>query len=169
MKRLIKSSEDIMCMAKIMERLANTDVTGPIHNYIYFSPVNSGHGPRIKFYGGSKQTSTTQKSPAFGFDKYGPTEVKLQSWMNPQNCPNAFDDEFLNDIKLFISNHLAILQLVWHNHLDEGIALAYFHGQLEFEDLLAEIDYFEEYPQFDQISDEDELNTFCSANNLYNF
>lgn len=169
MKRLVHNHEDSFCMDKIMERLADPSITGVIHNYIYFSPVNGGHGPRIKFYGGTKETSTTQKSPAFGFDKTGPTEVKLMPWMNAKNCPNAFDEAFLDDIRTFIGSHLAILELVWHNHLDEGIALAYFHGQLSFQDLLNEIDYAEKYEAIDTLKSEDELNEFCKQNDLYKF
>ena len=60
MKKLIKGSEDIFSMSKIVDKYAIPDISDDIGKFIYFSPSNSSHGPRIKFYGGSIETSSTK-------------------------------------------------------------------------------------------------------------
>ena len=99
MKRFIESSTTIEAMSKLKYKFADKtlfDVN--FGEFIYFSPVLDSHGPRIKFYGGSKETSTTRTAPSLTFGVDAPCTVLIQSWMNPKNCPNAFDEDYIRDL-----------------------------------------------------------------------
>ena len=164
MKRYIHEAEDIFAMSKIVKKYAISDIVNDIGQYIYFSESNSSHGPRIKFYGGTKETSSTKDAPALAFDENGNCTLILQDWMNKKNCPNAFDDNYLDGITSFISRYKSILLLVWFKHLDEGDALAYFHGQINLEELIDDIDY-----HLKDILSLTELDQYCLDNHLYVF
>lgn len=140
MKRYIRSQEDIFAMSKISSKYAVPDVKQNIDNFVYFSECNSSHGPRIKFYGGTKETSTTKEAPTLAFDVDGNCEVELADWMNKKNCPNAFNDDCINKLSDLINRYLPVFLLVWFKHLDEADALAYFHGQISLYDLIDSTD-----------------------------
>lgn len=162
MKRLIKScNEDIFCMSKIVRKHSITDVG----EFIYFSECNSSHGPRIKFYGGTKETSTTKDSPTVEFTSSGDCTLLLADWMNKKNCPNAFDRDYMSVVYKFIETYLPILLLVWFHHLDEAEALEYFHGHIDFVSLIDSIDY--DIPE--GVDTLDKLDTICRKNNWYKF
>lgn len=164
MKRYIRNQEDIFAMSKILKKYAIPEISDDIGNFIYFSESNSLHSPRIKFYGGSVETASTQNAPSLAFNNSGECELELANWMNKKNCPNAFDDEYLAHLENFVRNNLPILLLVWFHHLDEGDALAYFHGQITLQDLLNDIDV-----DISEIHSLNELDKFCRSNNLYKF
>lgn len=157
--------QDVFAMAKISQKYADVSRVGKIDHYIYFSPMNSSHGPRIKFYGGTRETGRTQTSPAYGMSQNGPTKVYLKSWMNKDNCPNAFDENYLNNIRNFISSNLAILLLVWYEKLDQSDALHYFEGNISWQSLLESIEV-DSYIILKCKNNQD-LNNFCIQNNLY--
>lgn len=168
MKRWIHSSteiEDIFAMSKILDKYAIPDIANNIGKYVYFSECNSSHGPRIKFYGGSKETSSTKNAPTLAYDTDGSCTVELADWMNKKNCPNGFDTAYLKRLESFITHAKPILLLVWFGHLDEGDALAYFHGQITFEDLLADLD--KEVPE--TVNSLDQLDAYCKENSWYAF
>ena len=74
------------------------------------------------------------------------------------------DDNYLDGITSFISRYKSILLLVWFKHLDEGDALAYFHGQINLEELIDDIDY-----HLKDILSLTELDQYCLDNHLYVF
>ena len=170
MKRVVYSSykkDNIFCMSKLTDKYADISLTGDFGQFIYFSPVMHSGGPRIKFYGGTKQTNRTKTAPTLVLSKRGAETVELADWMNKQNCPNAFDDEYLSKVEPFANKFISILLLVWFNHLDESDALAYFNGQLSWEDLLESIDIEDE--DLLDCSTLEELHRYCLLNDYYSF
>ena len=166
MKRYIRSdTEDIFCMSKLTKEYAIPEIANLIGDYVYFSENNSSHGPRIKFYGGTKQTSKTKDAPTLKFTKDGDCELELAPWMDKQNCPNAFNNRLLSNLEKFVNQYLAILLLVWFEHLDEAAALEYFHGHISFEQLITAISY--EIPS--AVVTLEDLDSYCRANDLYKF
>ncbi len=168
---LIESETSLCEMAKLVDKLANLSVTGDIPKFIYFSQSLLGHGPRIKFYGGTKLTGTTQKAPTYSFGVNGPEKLILQPWMNPSNCPNGFDNKVLTLVKEFIEKHLALLLLTWFEKLDEAYLLHYFEGFISFADLLSFIDCGDSSieEKLQKCRDEKELHELCKKLNLYQF
>ena len=169
MKRYIYSpeTENIFAMSKIVDKYAIPSVAENIGKFVYFSESNSSHGPRITFYGGSSETSSTQNSPTITFDIEGNCNVELNEWMNKKNCPNAFDADYIRNIEKFVKDNKAILLLVWFGKLDEADALAYFHfhGQVNLRELFNCI----EFTIPDSVTDLDELDQFCINSNQYKF
>lgn len=165
MKRLIHSPEDIFAMSKVLNKYAIPEVSKVVGKYVYFSESNSSHAPRIKFYGGTKETSSTKDAPTFAFDVDGNCTLELASWMNKKNCPNAFDKEYLSNLESFVKNYKSILLLVWFKHLDEGDALAYFHGQISFRELLNECEFY--IPE--EVTSVKQLDDYCAASSFYKF
>lgn len=153
-------------MARLMGNRANS-IYGDIGKYIYFSHCNSSHGPRIKFYGGTKDTADTTNAPTMKFDKDGNSEVELADWMNKKNCPNAYDKKYTAKVANFIKMTYPILLLVWFNKIIDAEALLYFQGIISFRELLegAEIESLD----INSIETMDELDDFCKKYNLYNF
>lgn len=166
--RIVDNADDIFAMSKLTKKLADRKRAGRIEDFIYFSPVNGPHGPRIKFCGGTAETNTTQSSPSYGFSIDGPTKVYLKDWMNKKNCPNAFDEEYLENIRQFISKNLSILLLVWYNKLDEADALTYLQGNFDFTWLKNQIQVdLSLQDSLEEIQNLHELHTFCKLHNLY--
>lgn len=165
MKIYVHESEDIFAMSKIVDKYAIPDIVKLIGKFVYFSESNSSHAPRIKFYGGSKETASSQKAPTLEFNADGECTVILADWMNKKNCPNAFDNDYISNLNLFVKNMKSILLLVWFRHLDESDALAYFHGNISLQQLLDDVEF--ELP--DNIKTIDDLDSFCKSNGLYKF
>jgi len=132
--------DELIEMVRIDAKYANKAITGPIPGFIYFSHCNGHHGPRVKFYGGTNETKYTENAPLYEFGIDGPKDVFLPDWMNKNNCPNAFDKNCIDVVKIFIERHLAILLLTWFNKLDEADVLEYFLGHISFDVLLDQID-----------------------------
>lgn len=166
----IVGETEIFEMVKLTDELANKAITGVIPGFIYFSPVLDGHGPRIKFYGGTKETGSTKKAPSYTFGVEGPLVLKKQPWMNKSNCPNAYDDKCLEQVRKFIENHLALLLLTWFERLDEALVLSYFEGHYKFADLISRIDAtVEQKEKIMQCGSEKELYVVCKELDLYDF
>ena len=168
MKRMIRAQEEIFAMSKISNKYAIPAIKDDIDSFIYFSEFNSSHGPRIKFYGGTKETSSTKDSPTLAFDNEGNCQLELADWMDRDNCPNAFDSKYIAKMKYFVKSNLPILLLVWFKHIDEADALAYFHGQINFHELidLADIDLVNDLNDDFTIDDDDNI---CRSLNYYEF
>lgn len=161
-------NEDIFYeMSKLTQKYADEELCGDFGEFIYFSPCLDSHGPRVKFYGGTKETSTTRNAPTLAFTNNGETTIELASWMNKKNCPNAFDNNYIQKISDFIQKFLPILLLVWYGKLDEADALKYFEGDLSLEELLLCVtDTKEDIIKYKNLKD---LHNFCLNNNIYKF
>lgn len=162
---------ELLEMAKLMPDQANKDNCGELDVYIYFSPCQDSHGPRIKFYGGSKETRDTRKAPSYTFSVNGAEHLELQTWMNKKNCPNAFDKNIVNNVSSFINKTLPILLLVWFYKLDESRALYYFQGHYDFNSLLNYIDEVDEETKRELLKSKDlnDLHDKCKRYSVYNF
>lgn len=86
------NSKPLFEMAKLMNEELDKSLFNDLDcRFIYFSQAQSGHGPRIKFDGGTSETHDSDKAPTMSFDLYGSKDIILQPWMNKKNCPNAFN------------------------------------------------------------------------------
>lgn len=163
-----EETEYIYEMAKLIQPLADKSL-GDIGKFIYFSANNGQHGPRVKFYGGTKESETTRNAPTMKFDINGNTSVELADWMTKKNCPNAYDKSYTQKVHNFINNTLPILLLVWFYKLDEGWALEYFQGRIALSDLLPHCEDVDDstYDKLVKINSIEELHKFCKKNDLY--
>lgn len=170
MKIYIKDADDydnIFAMSKLMSDLADKSITGNIPKFVYFSESKGGHSPRIKFYGGTKETGRTDTAPTMAFGNNDEYELILQPWMNKKSCPNGYDKAVIDDVEKFISKNRPILLLVWFGWIDEGYALEYFYGRMPLRKLLSTSDV--DIPGFVDCENMNQLDKFCKANNLYEF
>lgn len=126
----------ILEMSKLVPHKANKNNCGDLDVFVYFSPCLDSHGPRVKFFGGTKETNSTRNSPSLTFGINGAEKVLIQSWMTKKNCPNAYNEKIINNVKQFVNKTLPILLLVWFEKLDESDALDYFQGKYTFDELL---------------------------------
>lgn len=158
-------------MAKLTPKRANKEICGDMPIYIYFSPCLDSHAPRVKFYGGSKETESTRDAPSFTFNINGAERVELQKWMTKKVCPNAYDDNILEKVKDFINRTLPVLLLVWFKKLDEDDALAYFQGHDSFKEMLNCINELDEQTKNELINSENliDLHDKCKRYSLYTF
>ena len=164
--------EDIICeMAKLIPDYADESLCGDFGDFIYFSPSLDSHDPRVKFYGGTKETSTTRNAPSLAFTNEGKTEVKVAQWMNKKNCPNAFNPEYVEKVAKFVNKLLPILLLVWYGKLDEARALKYFEGSLSLRELMTYLcDVGNDIKdQCIDLNDLKKIHRFCLNNNVYEF
>ena len=163
--------EPILEMAKLIQDYADESLCGDFGEFIYFSPQLDAHGPRVKFYGGTKETSTTRNAPSMRFTNDGKTNIKLANWMDKKNCPNAFDKEYTEKVHNFIQRTLPILLLVWYGKLDEARALKFFEGSIDLNKLLK---YISDVPDdiLNKIIECETIQTLqkvCLENNIYSF
>lgn len=164
-------SESIEAMSKLRYKDADKKLFDEdFGEFIYFSPVLDVHGPRIKFYGGSAETNTTRTAPSLAFGADGVQKVVLQKWMNKDNCPNAYDKEFLDTLIRMVNNIRPILLLVWFLKLDESDALHYFEGSCSFENLMKEVNVSDDLKtEVQNCRNMNDLHKVCKKHNLYSF
>lgn len=158
-------------MAKLTSRYADESLCGDFGEFIYFSPCLDSHGPRVKFYGGTKETSTTRNAPSLSFTNKGETGLVLADWMNKKNCPNAFDQKYVDKVDSFVQKTLPLLLLVWYGKLDEADTLEFFKGNISLKELLSyctdiESKHLNNIKKFTTLKN---LHEYCLANNLYAF
>jgi hypothetical protein len=156
-------------MSKLISQLADKSL-GDIGKFIYFSPSLDAHGPRIKFYGGTSETSSTRNAPSMKFDTNGNTEVAVVQWMNKKNCPNAFDKEYIAKVDNFVKKTYPVLLLVWFEKLDEAWALEYFKGNISLIELMNHLEIDEDIiDNFFTVDNINDLDVLCKNYNLYKF
>lgn len=162
---------DIFAMSKLTAKKADISTTGPIYGFIYFSEALAGHGPRIKFAGGTVETNTTQTAPTLLLSQNGAGGVELQDWMNKKNCPNAFDDKIVETVTSFANKFLPLLLLTWFRKLDESETLDYFQGRESWEELLSTVCNVtdSDYEGIQTCDSPSELHRFCLKHHLYQF
>lgn len=167
----ILHEDTILEMAKLVPEFADESLCGDFGEFIYFSPCLDSHGPRIKFYGGTKETSTTRNAPSLAFTNTGETTVEIAQWMNKKNCPNAFDKKYVAKIHNFVQRTLPILLLVWYEKLDEAWALEFFKGNVKFKKLLESLCDLDADIESTVKSSKNlkDLHKVCLENNVYKF
>ena len=161
----------ILEMAKLIPDYADESLCGDFGEFIYFSPCLDTHGPRVKFYGGTPETSTTRNAPSLAFTNSGVTSLRLQPWMTKKKCPNAYDADYVSKIENFVHNTLPILLLVWYYKLDEARALKFFEGSIDLTKLLSYCTNIDEniINNVRSCKTLSELQNVCINNDVYKF
>ena len=168
----ITASDEIFSMAKLREDLSDVSRVGSIPDFVYFSEALAGHSPRIKFYGGTSETSRTTDCPSMLISREtGANDIEILPWHNKKNCPYAFDKEVTRQVSTFVNKNLCLLLLTWFRKLDEAYTLKYFEGAWSLNQLLNKItDVSEDLKnQMLDCSDLDRLHEICKENELYSF
>lgn len=161
----------ILEMSKLLPHKANKNNCGDLNVFVYFSSCLDSHGPRVKFFGGSKETNSTRNSPTLTFGLNGAEKVLTRSWMNKKNCPYAYNEKIINNVKQFVNKTLPILLLVWFEKLDESDALDYFQGSYDFNKLLSFINELDDLTKQELLKSKDlnDLHDKCKRYNVYTF
>jgi hypothetical protein len=169
-KLKLKESDTLLEMTKLIRKYASRSITGDFGDIIYFSEGRMSYDSKIKFYGGTSETAYTDKSPALLFDQNGAGKVEIKDWMNKENCPNAFDTNYVKIIKDFVNKQLSLLLLVWFRKLDESDVLEYFNGKVAYDCLLQTIEISQKIKnELLLCKNNQELHQFCIKYQLYNF
>ena len=159
---------DLLHMSKLISKYADSSITGDFGEIIYFSDNQCQHGPRVKFYGGTKETMYTDKSPSLMFNDKEVCEVVLENWHNKQNCPNGYDSQYIQKVKNFVNNQLPLLLLVWYRKLDEADLLQYFQGRTNYSSIISLIEVTnKQSEELTLCKNNNELHQFCLKYNLY--
>lgn len=169
MKRLGKQTDaNTLCVLHASD--ANMSRTGYFQEYIAFGNwVDSCDGPSIRFHGGSPFSGRLDNAPVMCFNIYGDCKIVPAMWMNENNCPNVYDDKFINQITTFIQINLPILYLVYNRFLDKEDALAYFKGTIDWCAMLSSVYRFpnEVYTGLFACENNAQLHEFCVLEGLY--
>lgn len=167
----ILQEDTILEMAKLVPDYADESLCGDFGDFVYFSPCLDAHGPRVKFYGGTKETSTTRNAPSLAFTNTGETTVEVANWMDKKNCPNAFNAKYVQKVHNFIQRTLPILLLVWYFKIDEARALKYFEGAISLEKLLTYLTDIDEkhIKNIQKLTTLNDIHKYCIDNNVYTF
>ena len=161
MKRVLK--EDVFGMSMVRAKHVREDVKSYIPVFVYVSHSDGGHGPRLKFNGGTSETNKSRTAPTLAFDNNGNCKVVTQSWMDKKNCPNAFDRTVVSNLSKFVNAVLPLLLLMWYERIDEAAVVEYLVQVESFEDVVSEIGV----PS--NVTTMKELDKYCRENNLYSF
>ena len=160
MKRLV---EDVFGMSMVRTRHLRPELKQYVPTFVYISHSDGGHGPRLKFNGGTSETNKSRTAPTLKFDSGGNCQVVTQKCMNKQNCPNAYDSNVVNGLSKFINLTLPLLLLLWYDRIDEASVVEYLVQVESFEEFLGEYNF----PY--SIKSMKELDTYCRKNNMYSF
>ena len=161
MKRVLK--EDVFGMSMVRAKHVREDVKQYIPVFVYVSHSDRGHGPRLKFNGGTSETNKSRTAPTLAFDNNGNCKFITQSWMDKKNCPNAFDRTVVSNLSKFVNAVLPLLLLMWYERIDEAAVVEYLVQVESFEDVVSEIGAPPE------VTTMKELDKYCRENNLYSF
>ena len=168
MKKVIRNIDkyecldDILCMAKLSSKYADKSITGEFGESIYFSKAQHSTSPRIKFYGGGKSYSS-KDFPTLTFSIHGVGNIIGDK----KNNPYLSDENYVNNVKSFVSRFLPLLLLTWYYKMDEADLQKYFEGTCSWKSLINSTNISEliSCPNGDM----EQLHEICLANNLYNF
>lgn len=163
MKRVVRCHDNVFGMSRVRTKYSRPEIRNLIPGFVYVSSVESGHGPRVKFDGGTSETNKKDTCPSMEFDSNGNCQVVLQSWMTRKNCPNAFSPQVVSNVKEFVRIELPVLLLMWFEHLDEATAYNYLQGFVDLDDIV------EELKAPENISSLNQLDEYCRMKNLYSF
>lgn len=160
MKRLIYSSDTILCMSNV--RGARVKRPSALPFSFYFSAKDGvSHGPRVK--------------PSFNPEKLRMDQagtLKLcDDWEYiPGKDDTGISMRQIQEMKAFFRANIVLFCLVWDLHVSDPTVQDYFQGQASLKDIITELDFYEEYRKdLDVIQDVTKLDKFCRDNNLVNF
>lgn len=160
MKKLIHTSENIMCMSDI--RGNRIKVEPDVNFSIYYSSRNTSHGPRVKIL-------------------FDPTRVDITMLSNLQLCgdwkftPNKsigkVKSKQIKLVKQFFHKYLILFLLCWDHHLrDEALVRDYLECDITLKEFISNLNFYDEYSDIlDDVETIQELEDVCRKYNLTNF
>lgn len=158
MKRVITSSDAILCMSNVRGKYVKNPHSLPFSFY-FSSGSGVSHGPRVKVL-------------------FNPEKLKLSLTGNLKLCddwefiPGKQDNvnaKGINDMKSFFRKYLVLFCAVWDEQIGDGDFDDYLKGMISFDSLLENLDFYEEYEDdLKSIHDVESLEDFCRSNNLVN-
>ena len=144
--------------------------TTRFHDYIAFGDwTDSSEGPCICFHGGTPFSAVLKNAPIMRFNIYGECFITPSSWMNKDNCPHVFCEEYINKLIAFVQCNLPVFFLVYHRHIDKLDALDYFRGMMNWDKLLSSVHDIPEDLYIGIVSCENaaQLHNFCVKEGVY--
>lgn len=160
MKRVIKSTEDILAMSNVRGRCVKNPHSLPFSFY-FSSGADVKHGPRVKpMFNEAKLINSLTGT------------LKLcDDW---KFLPGANDKDIkadkVSDMKAFFKEHIVLFCAVWDEQMQDATLEDYFKGDITFHEMLEDLDFYEEYKdELDRISTVAQLEEFCREHNLVNF
>ena len=158
MKRYVRSSDDIMCMANLLGKDARVPRQLPFS--FYFSTKNAVHGIRVK--------------PMFNPEKMSielAGTLKLcDDWEYiPGRDDGNVSGREIRKMKAFFRKYKVLFCAVWCGAVQETPVTDYFRALKTFHDLLMDFDFYEDYKSdMDEIETVEELEEFVREKSLFN-
>lgn len=128
----------------------------------YFSGKDGvSHGPRVK--------------PSFNPDKLRIDKAGTLKLCDDWKYVPGKDDQNVSirqirEMKEFFQVYIVLFCLVWDLQLSDPVVQDYFEGDISFHEMLEDLDFYEEYKEdLDHTDNIFELENFCRDNNLVNF
>jgi len=164
MKKLLRTDtyeqDAILCMSNIRGKYVKNP--GKLPFSFYFSAnADAGHTIRVK--------------PVFNPDrmKFSATgTLKLcDDWeFVPGKDDKHVDSKAVQEMKNFFRRYLVLFCAVWDEQIDDGTVEDYFVGTIDFDDMVKQFDFYDEYSDdLDKIHTVENLESFCRDKNIVNF
>lgn len=126
--------------SELTQQMENAKATGQPWDFIAFGPKKDPDlGPLVRFYGGAAATAITASAPSMTFDVFGNCEVLMGTWMNEENCPNAYDKMFVGKVRRFVQQLLPVLFLVYLGRLHAADVMDCLGRKTTWETMLSAI------------------------------
>ena len=159
MKLIIRQKDSIIAMANIRGRYVKNPGKLPFSFYFsFFSGVN--HGPRVK----------PMFSPERLISSLTGTLELCDNWEYvPGKDDKNIDEKSIRSMKKFFKDNIVLFCLVWDEHMQDGVLEDYFKGDITFNQMLQDLDFYNEYQlNLDSIRSVQELENFCRVNDFVN-
>lgn len=160
MKRIIKSTTDILAMSNIRGKYVKNPHSLPFSFY-FSSGAGVQHGPRVK--------------PMFNESKLIRSLTGILKLCDDWEFVPGVDDkdvkaDKVSDMKDFFRRHIVLFCAVWDEQMQDATLEDYLRGDITFSEMLADLDFYEKYKDdLNTISDVSQLDEFCRKNQLVNF
>lgn len=158
MKRVV-SHHVILAMSNVRGRYVKNPHSLPFSFY-FSSGAGAQHSIRVK--------------PSFNPEKLkysmtGNLELSDQWTFTPGPYDKSVSEQDVNDMKQFFRDHIVLFAAVWDEQLQDGVLEDYFKGDITFQEMLTDLDFYEDYKvEIDSVSSVSELEEFCRTNDLVN-
>ena len=158
MKRLIQD-DAILAMSNVRGKFVKNPSALPFSFY-FSSGVEYPHSIRVK--------------PSFNPEKLKPSMTGIlklsDDWgfIPGPNDGNISESE-IAEMKAFFRRYIVLFSAVWDEQMQDGVLADYFRGDITFNEMLTDLDFYEEYrSELDTIDNVEDLEKFCREHNLVN-
>lgn len=154
-----RSNEDMLWMSCVRGK----DVKNPhqlLFSFCFSSGKGAAHGPKVKpmFNPEKLKLSLTGTLKLCEDWKYIPGKDDL-----------SIDAGGIREMKGFFREYIVLFCAVWDENLQDGVLDDYFTGRASFEEMLKDLDFYNEYQSdLAAVHDVKSLESFCRSNNLVN-